>query len=345
MGDDSHSSNNQDGIQGSYDSNSANYPTQPDDQFGNQQPMGYPQGDFPQEPLAAAPGNPVQPYNQQPAYGAAPAQPSEPFQPGQTQPSQTVPPVQSVPASESPQMPQGQGYAQYQPQGNPPFNGQPQVAPANNSYSGMSIASLILAFLVPIVGLILAIISLFGFRKNDRRKGKGLSIAAVVISVIMMIGSSIFAYNVMNKAADQISRSVNQSSVSPFKSPSRSSEGDGAGKYKTMQDWIDKSPEVKEFQTDIADPLKQRNIIATLKAGGDEKLILDLLLDVPAGQAVDTAAAQRLFDQSDLSDNMSQLARELKGEGFKHPTVEVTLHTADNSVNLTQVNDENGKVS
>ena len=252
-----------------------------------------------QESSAPMTGDPTQAYGQ-PAYGAAPAQ--------------------------------------YPYQGDPQFNGQPQDAPKSNSYSGMAITALVLAFLLPLVGLILAIISLVKFNKGDRRKGKGMSIAALVISIIMMIGSNILVYNIMNKTMDQVSHSISQSV----------GDGSGAnttGKYKNMQDWIDRSPDVQEFYSTMGDQLEQQHITATLKADGDEKLVMDLSMELLDGQEIDSDTAQQILDQPALNTNMTQLAKELKNEGFKHPTVEVVIHTADNSFSVSQVNDENGKVS
>lgn len=223
---------------------------------------------------------------------------------------------------------------QYPPQGDPQFNGQPQAAPKDDSYSGMAITALVLAFLLPLVGLILAIVSLVKFNKGDRRKGKGMSIAALVISIIMMIGSNILVYNVMNKTMDQVSHSISQSVG-----------GSSTGKYKNMQDWIDRSPDVQEFYSTMGGQLKQQNVTATLKADGDEKLVIDLSMELPEGQEIDSDAADQILDQPALNTNMTQLAKELKKEGFKHPTVEVVVHTADNSFSASQVNDENGKVS
>lgn len=249
---------------------------------------------YEQESAAPMAGDPTQAYGQ-PAYGADPVQ--------------------------------------YPPQG-AQFNGQPQADPKGNSYSGMAITALVLAFLLPLVGLILAIVSLVKFSKGDRRKGKGMSIAALIISIIMMIGSNILVYNVMNKTMDQVSQSISQSVG-----------GSSTGKYKNMQDWIDRSPDVQEFYSTMGGQLKQQNVTATLKADGDEKLVIDLSMELPEGQEIDSDAADQILDQPALNTNMTQLAKELKKEGFKHPTVEVVVHTADNSFSASQVNDENGKVS
>ncbi len=53
--------------------------------------------------------------------------------------------------------------------------------------SGLAIASLILAFLFPIVGLPLGIAALVTISKNPAVKGKGLAIAGVILSTLSII--------------------------------------------------------------------------------------------------------------------------------------------------------------
>lgn len=54
--------------------------------------------------------------------------------------------------------------------------------------SGLAIAAIILAILVPVIGLILGIVALSSIKKNNEG-GHGLAIAAIIVSIIMMIGS------------------------------------------------------------------------------------------------------------------------------------------------------------
>jgi hypothetical protein len=73
-------------------------------------------------------------------------------------------------------------------QGPPPAAGFPQVAPpspASQGTNGLSIAGFILAFIAAPIGFILSII---GVAVAGRRgqKGKGLAIAGIVISVVIM---------------------------------------------------------------------------------------------------------------------------------------------------------------
>jgi len=58
----------------------------------------------------------------------------------------------------------------------------------------MAILSLIFAFLFPIAGLILGIIALVQLGKDKNQKGKGLAIAAIIISVIIMIIGFLFLW-------------------------------------------------------------------------------------------------------------------------------------------------------
>lgn len=52
--------------------------------------------------------------------------------------------------------------------------------------NGLAIAALILAFLIPIVGLILGIVALSQIKKNNEG-GKGLAIASIVISIVITL--------------------------------------------------------------------------------------------------------------------------------------------------------------
>ncbi len=53
--------------------------------------------------------------------------------------------------------------------------------------SALSIVALILAFLLPPVGLVLGIAALVLHKKHEQESGKGLAIGAIVVSVVMMI--------------------------------------------------------------------------------------------------------------------------------------------------------------
>ena len=70
-----------------------------------------------------------------------------------------------------------------QPVMQPAYN---QPAPVPQKTSGVCIAAIIFAFLIPLVGLILGIIGIGSAKKNGG-KGKGLAIAAIIISLLMPV--------------------------------------------------------------------------------------------------------------------------------------------------------------
>ena len=89
---------------------------------------------------------------------------------------------------------------------------QPVAPPANND---MAIAGLILAFFIPIVGLILSCIGLHN-SKQMNGAGRGMSIAGIVISVALMVFAIIFVIvyvvvliEVLNAVADGIGDQLN----------------------------------------------------------------------------------------------------------------------------------------
>jgi hypothetical protein len=52
------------------------------------------------------------------------------------------------------------------------------------SQQGMAIAGLVLAFFMPLLGLIFSLIALSGMKKNRNDEGRGLAVAGLVISLI-----------------------------------------------------------------------------------------------------------------------------------------------------------------
>ena len=87
----------------------------------------------------------------------------------------------------APQQPIGQPVQQ--PMMQPQPMAQPSVAPmadAPKKTSGVCIAALIFAFLISPVGLILGIVGLATYKKNNQ-KGKGLAIAAILISILLPV--------------------------------------------------------------------------------------------------------------------------------------------------------------
>ncbi len=73
------------------------------------------------------------------------------------------------------------------PAGGPPPYGQP---PQQQGTNGLSIAGLVLAFIIAPVGFILSIIGLVQAGKRGQ-KGKGLALAGIIVSLLLMIGSGV----------------------------------------------------------------------------------------------------------------------------------------------------------
>jgi hypothetical protein len=148
---------------------------------GNQPP---PYGGPPQwqPPPSPGPGDPPPPpYGQQP-YPAAPAYGQPPY----GQPPYGQPPYQQ-PYGQQPYSQQAGGQPPYQqPYGQPyPGYGYPQPTGGTN---GLAIASLVLAFLCSLAGLICGIIALNQIRERQQ-SGRGLAIAAIVISSLSIVAA------------------------------------------------------------------------------------------------------------------------------------------------------------
>jgi hypothetical protein len=115
------------------------------------------------------------------------------------------------PAGQTYGNPAGQNYGNPPPQqtygtaapqyGTPAYGSPPPPPPGTN---GLSIAGLILAFLAAPIGFILSIIGLIQAGKRGQ-KGKGLAIAGIIISLLLMVGGVIIAATVattVSKLAD-----------------------------------------------------------------------------------------------------------------------------------------------
>ncbi len=155
------------------------YPTQ--EQPGDGAPQ-YPHGAG-EQPYAAAPDAPY-------------AEPSSPYVPP-TQPyAQPTSPYPQPPYAQ-PTSPYGQPASPYAPQyptqgmpyGNPgSAYGQPWGAPMPppQQSNGTAVAAIIFAFLIPLVGFILGIVGVVKSR-NAGGKGRGLSITAIIVSILVPI--------------------------------------------------------------------------------------------------------------------------------------------------------------
>lgn len=334
---------------------------------------GMPQNSMQGAPYSSSstvPGQPTEAYGQ-PLYGAAPAsyqQQTSYYNGPQAQPSGPVPSQQnpmmpSVQQGPGVPMPQGQPYApQYQPQGYQQFNGQPSAGSDDDSYSGLSIAAIITAVLIWPVGLILSIISLIGFNKDDRKKGKGLSIAALAVSVVFGVVSILMVIGAVNLADRVLSYASSQPSYHYSEPSSRAgtkdddSPGTGSRRskhYKSIQDWLDNSSTGKQLTQDLQKLDKDSGVTATWRDGGNERLVLDVRMDDGGAWSVLPEQSDDSVDDLDttnpiavqVDESMKEAVRSLKKEGFDHPSVELFIHNTDDSYRHSLIYDENGRIS
>lgn len=324
----------------------------------------------PYEPPAAVPEQPAQTYGRpdcgqsvygRPDYGATPtpgrqqtqyynspqAQPSGSM-PGQPTPG--MPPAQPIPGAP---MPQGQPFApQYQPQGyQQPFYGQGST---DESYSGLSIAAIITAVLLWPVGLILSIVSLFTLRKDGRGKGRGLSIAALIVSIVIGIVSILLVVEGVH-FVDRLVSDAQSQAQSQYSAPT--DEGDGSADtqsgtskhYKSIQDWLDHSPRGRQATKELRKQKEQGNedgYAVELKDGGDQKLVMDITYEDSSSDESDSSGVDMTDAIMDAFEpTMKALALSLQQEGFDHPTVELLLHSPDNSFQRSATYDTDGKIS
>ncbi len=127
---------------------------------------GYPQGGYPLNNgnPQAQPGQTPNGAAYPPAGGQSPVNPDGSLNPDYRPPAGTQDP--------------NKGYY-YAPQNVSPVPDMPKGS------NGMAVAGLVCAFLIPLLGLIFSIIGLK--RSAQQRAGKGLSIAGIIVSVVMMI--------------------------------------------------------------------------------------------------------------------------------------------------------------
>ncbi|MCH4850830.1 DUF4854 domain-containing protein [Bifidobacterium pseudolongum] len=118
----------------------------------------------------------------------------------------------------------------YSQQGQQPYGGQipPQIPPQepmagygapqnNDKWNGLVIAGFVCAFLVPIVGLILSIIGMVQINKNGG-KSKGMAIAGIIVSVVVMVLNGLLVFSMVNAANSAV-----QTAITASQSPSSSS--------------------------------------------------------------------------------------------------------------------------
>jgi hypothetical protein len=76
----------------------------------------------------------------------------------------------------------------------------PPPTQAPKTTNGLAIAGLILAFLAPLIGLILSIVGLSQAKKRNQN-GRGLAIAGIIISIVLTIAYGAITATVFSKVA------------------------------------------------------------------------------------------------------------------------------------------------
>lgn len=196
-------------------------------------------------------GNPYTPGTSQPAdetqqFGQ-PAQ--QPYGAPQAEPTQVMPDygqMQPNPYAAQEQPTQAFDYSQ---QGQQPYGGQipPQMPPQepmagygapqnNDKWNGLVIAGFVCAFLVPIVGLILSIIGMVQINKNGG-KSKGMAIAGIIVSVVVMVLNGLLVFSMVNAANSAV-----QTAITASQSPSSSSSSPSTT-----------DPDIDDLDTDLDD--------------------------------------------------------------------------------------------
>ena len=79
-----------------------------------------------------------------------------------------------------------------------------QTQPVQGNGNGFAIAGFVLAFFVPILGIIFSSIGLSKSKNLPNNAGKGLAIAGLVISIVMIVLTVILYITVFNHILDTL---------------------------------------------------------------------------------------------------------------------------------------------
>lgn len=220
-------------------------------------------------------GNPYTPGTGQPAdetqqFGQ-PAQ--QPYGAPQAEPTQAMPEYGQMQPNQYAAQEQPTQAFDYSQQGQQPYGGQipPQIPPQepmagygapqnNDKWNGLVIAGFVCAFLVPIVGLILSIIGMVQINKNGG-KSKGMAIAGIIVSVVVMVLNGLLVFSMLNAANGAI-----QTAITTSQSPSATSSSPSTT-----------DPDIDDLDNDLDDLDDLDNDVDTLPEG----VTLEDLLSMP----------------------------------------------------------------
>ncbi len=94
----------------------------------------------------------------------------------------------------------------------------PSPNPSTNKTNSLAIVSLVLAFFIPIVGLVLGIVALTKINKS-KESGKGLAVAGIVVSCIGLLLQALVVITIVGgtKAAIDVASNPNNTNISTTK--------------------------------------------------------------------------------------------------------------------------------
>lgn len=228
-------------------------------------------------------GNPYTPGTSQPAdetqqFGQPAQQPygqpaQQPYGAPQAEPTQAMPDYGQMQPNQYAAQEQPTQAFDYSQQGQQPYGGQipPQIPPQepmvgygapqnNDKWNGLVIAGFVCAFLVPIVGLILSIIGMVQINKNGG-KSKGMAIAGIIVSVVVMVLNGLLVFSMVNAANGAI-----QTAITTSQSPSATSSSPSTA-----------DPDIDDLDNDLDDLDDLDNDVDTLPEG----MTLEELLSMP----------------------------------------------------------------
>ena len=285
-------------------------------------------------------GQPAQqPYGQpaQQPYGAPQAEPTQAMpEYGQMQPNQYA-------AQEQPT--QAFDYSQ---QGQQPYGGQipPQIPPQepmagygapqnNDKWNGLVIAGFVCAFLVPIVGLILSIIGMVQINKNGG-KSKGMAIAGIIVSVVVMVLNGLLVFSMVNAANSAV-----QTAITASQSPSSSSSSPSTTDpdIDDLDNDVDTLPEGVTLEDLLSMPTFKEQIERQTTAGMPDNMDMKvsakgntLTFDATINESLtdDQVEQVRSMAESVLGSQMEEIAGNLNSElGTDDVVVHLTMKLAD----------------
>lgn len=185
---------------------------------------------------------------------------------------------------------------------------QQQFPQADNKekFSGLAIAAFVLSFLGGILGMVLSIVAIVTTGKGKKR-GRGLAVAALVISLVVMAGSAV----VVKRNIDNARESVASSQVAmQDNSPKKDKKS-----YVTVKDWFDNSSQAKVEKESLTSSLKAAGLTGELSTKDDDTLLMEVNLSSAMDASANSQEMQTVY--SKLGANMQKAAAQIKDYDIK----------------------------